>query len=121
MNKEKRLKISRFLRNFARTILLVLGLLLFIFSLLSGADKLGGGIIGIIYNSPNALPWLMLLIFIYIAFRWEIIGGVLILSMGAFTIYFFDVTEFCIVFWGVSVPLIFLGVLLLIAGYLEKR
>jgi len=50
---------------------------------------LGGGITGIIHNSPNALPWLILLILAYIAFRWETLGGLLILSMGVFSIFFF--------------------------------
>ena len=121
MNKEKRLKILKFLRCVARTTLLILSLLFFIFSLLSGADKLGGGIMGIIYNSPNALPWIILLIFVYIAFKWEILGGLLILSMGVFTIFFFDTSDNLFVLWIVSMPLILMGALLVIAWYVGKH
>ena len=121
MSREKRLRILKFLRYFARTILLIQSLLFFIFSLLSGVNRFEGSIMGIIYNSPNVLPWLVLLIFVYIAFKWEILGGLLICSMGIFTLYFFDVSEFRFTFWAVSIPLIFLGALLLIAGYLGKQ
>lgn len=102
-------------------VLLVLGILLFIFSLLSGADRLGGGIKGIIYNSPNALPWLILLIAIYIAFKWEMVGGLIILMMGLFTIFFFNAVENLFVLLVISIPLIVLGKLLVIAWYLDRQ
>ena len=45
MNK---LKTANILRNIARYTLLVLGILVFIFALLSGSEDYGGGISGII-------------------------------------------------------------------------
>ena len=121
MIREKKFKISKFLRYFARTVLLILGILLFIFSLLSGTERLGGGTIKIIYNFPNALPWLILLIFIFIAFKWEIIGGLLILSMGVFTVFFFNTSDNLFVLWVISIPLILIGALLVIAWYIGKH
>ena len=121
MIREKKFKISIFLRYFARTVLLILGILLFIFSLLSGTERLGGGIIKIIYNSPNALPWLILLIFIFIAFKWEILGGLLILSMGVFTVFFFNTSDNLFVLWVISIPLILMGALLVIVWYICKH
>ena len=76
---------------------------------------------GIIYNSPNALPWLILLIFIFIAFKWEIIGGLLILSMGVFTVFFFSTSDNLFVLWVISIPLILMGALLVIVWYICKH
>ena len=120
MKKKKRIIIEKVFRYFARTGILILGILLFIFSLLSGADRLGGGITGIIYNSPNSLPWLILLIFAYIAFRWEMLGGLLIFLMGVFSIFFFRDPKNPFVLFVISIPLIILGILFLISGYMKK-
>ena len=120
MKKKKRIRIEKNIRYFARTVILILGILLFIFSLLSGADRLGGGITGIIHNSPNALPWLILLILAYIAFRWETLGGLLILSMGVFSIFFFRAPKNPFVLFVISIPLITLGILFFISGTMKK-
>lgn len=121
MEREGRHKTAHIIRRFARIVLLLLGTLLFIFALLSGADRLGGGIKGIIANAPNALPWLFLLIAVFIAFKWELIGGLLILIMGIFTIFFFNAIMNLFVLLLISIPLIVCGKLLLIAWYLDRN
>ena len=45
-------------------------------------------------NIPNSLPWVLLLIFVLIAFRKQVLGGVLIILFGIFTIIFFSALEF---------------------------
>jgi hypothetical protein len=90
MEKEKRIQTANILRNIARYTLLVLGILVFIFALLSGSEKLGGGITGIIKNSPNAIPWVLLLVLIFVAWKWELIGGIIITLLGLFLLYFFN-------------------------------
>ena len=84
MHQNKQIRTANLLRNIARYTLLVIGVLLFLFALASGADGYGGGIHGIIKNSPNALPWLALLIFLVIAWKWELVGGILITVLGLF-------------------------------------
>ena len=37
---------------------------------------------GVIKNSPNAAPWLGLLVFVFIAWKWELIGGVIFVLIG---------------------------------------
>ena len=83
-SQNKQIRTANLLRNIARYTLLVIGVLLFLFALASGADGYGGGIHGIIKNSPNALPWLALLIFLVIAWKWELVGGILITVLGLF-------------------------------------
>lgn len=61
-----------------------------IFALISGSESYGGGIRGIIKNSPNMLPWLVLLIPVIIAWKSERIGGILVFLLGLVLVYFFN-------------------------------
>ena len=61
-----KIKMANYFRQIARYGLLVLGVFVFFFALFSGARGYGGGIEGIMLNSPNALPWLILLLFLLI-------------------------------------------------------
>lgn len=92
MNQINKMIIATILRYMARYFLLILGILVFIFALLSGAEDYGGGVEGIIKNSPNALPWLILLILVYIAWRWELLGGIIITLLGLSMVYYFNFT-----------------------------
>lgn len=72
-----------------RIVILVFALLVFVFALLSGATDYGGGLKGILMNSPNAIPWLILLGIVYIAWKWEKVGGwMLIVTSIIFTVFF---------------------------------
>lgn len=104
-------RIARKLRLTARTLLLALTILAFVFALLSGANEAGGGVYGVIKNSPNALPWLALLIFVLIACKWELVGGFLIVAMGVGSIFFFDTFQEnrWLVLFFISLPLLVLG------------
>jgi len=90
MTNSRSIKTANILRNIARYTLLILGIIVFIFALLSGSEGYGGGIAGIIKNSPNAIPWLFLLILVFIAWKWELIGGTIITLLGLFLVYFFN-------------------------------
>ena len=94
------------LRYIARTILILIALTWFTFALLSGA---GEGVAGISANAPNALPWLALFVLVGIAWKWEHIGGLLIIAAGLFSIFFFNALREPVVFFAISVPLIILG------------
>jgi hypothetical protein len=117
---EKRDKTVKYIRYFSRSVLLAVSSFWFIFALLSGAEKLGGGIKGIILNSPNALPWLLLFVLVWAVKRWELIGGILIALVGVLTIFVFDTLETLFTFFSISFPLIVLGLLLVIASKLSK-
>ena len=93
----------------------------FIFALLSGAEGYGGGLKGVIMNSPNSLPWLLLFVFVYVAWKWELVGGSLVALIGFFTIFMFDAFEEPFVFLAISLPLMLLGAFLIISWYLTKN
>jgi len=89
MSKESNLLLAKYLRGFARYTLLVVLTLAFIFALLSGSGDYGGGIKGILKNSMNAAPWFVMLIILFVAWKWELIGGILMTGLGLFAMYFF--------------------------------
>jgi hypothetical protein len=119
MEKEGVHKTAKVIRDIARIVLLFLAVLLFVFFLLSGAESLGGGMKGFVNNFPNTIPWIFLLIAVFITFKWELAGGLIILIMGIFTIFFFNALENLFVLFGISIPLIVLAKLLIIAWYLS--
>lgn len=121
MGKEGVHKIAKVIRDVARIVLLVLAVLIFVFSLLSGAESLGGGMKGIVNNFPNTIPWIFLLIAVFITFKWELAGGLIILIIGIFTIFFFNALENLFVLFVISIPLIVLAKLLIIAWYLDRK
>ena len=114
-------KAAKFLRYASRTVLVIVSSFWFVFALLSGSGEYGGGIKGIMMNSPNALPWLLLGVLVYVAFKWELVGGLLVAGMGIFTVFFFNAYKSAFVFFSISVPLVVLGGLLLASWYLTKK
>lgn len=97
------------LRTAARVVLLIYACFWFIFALFSGSEQMGGGMMGVIKNSPNALPWLLLFGLVWLTWKKELIGGILIALMGIFTVFFFKTLQDPIVFLIVSLSLILLG------------
>ncbi len=93
----------------------------FVVALLSGAERYGGGLYGIFRNSPNALPWLVLFVLVYVSWRWERVGGILVAALGVVTVFFFNAADSPPVLWAVSVPLFVCGVFLGLGGHLKKR
>lgn len=93
----------------------VLSGLVFFFALFSGAEEFGGGIQGLIHNSPNALPWLVLFIFVLILWMRELLGGILMVMFSVFTVFMFDFFEDNFgVFLMISLPLLIVGVFFII-------
>jgi hypothetical protein len=110
----------RILRRTARVLLVLLALFWFGFALLSGVEQSGRGIGAQVRNVPNALPWLALFVVVYIAFRWELAGGILIVIAGAASILFFNALAVPVVLLTVSVPLILLGSALILCWVLSR-
>ena len=113
-------KITKYLRYTSRTALIIITTFWFIFALLSGTEKFGGGIKGISQNIPNALPWLLLFVIIYISWKKEFIGGLAITLIGLFTIFFFQTYKSLITLLGISLPFLIIGVFLLLSWQLTK-
>ena len=114
-------KVAKFLRYSARTVLAIVATFWFVFALLSGAAEYGGGIKGLLLNSPNALPWVLLGVLVYVAFKWELVGGLLIAGMGVLTVFFFNAYKSAFVFFAIPVPLVVLGGFLVVSWYLTKQ
>jgi hypothetical protein len=118
---EKTIKIARWLRYVARTVLVIASVFWFVFALFSGAEGFGEGMKGVLINSPNALPWLLLFVLVWVVWKWELIGGILISVFGLVTVFFFDTYEEVISFLIISLPLILLGGSLIVSWCLTKR
>lgn len=123
MEKKIELKTANILRNIARYTLLVLGILVFIFALLSGSEDYGGGIKGIIKNSLNALPWVILLVLIYVAWKWELVGGIIITLLGIAMLYFFNLRgpNFFLSTFILTLLIIVFGSFFILSWYLRKK
>jgi hypothetical protein len=105
----------KIIKKFPLLLLLVLDVFWLLFSLFSGVPA-GGGLKGIMSNTPNTLPWLILLVAILIAWRFRLIGGILIFLLGVASAFFFDVFKAPVVFFFVSLPLLVFGSWLFIAS-----
>lgn len=118
---KKSIRVAKWLRYVARTVLVLVAGFWFVFALLSGAEGFGGGLKGILINSFNALPWLLLFVFVWIVWKFELLGGILITLFGIITIFFFKTYQDVIVFLMVSLPLILLGGCFIGSWVLRKR
>ncbi|MCB0635651.1 MAG: hypothetical protein KDC54_03485 [Lewinella sp.] len=105
------------LRNLSWWFLLLLAGWWFLFALLSGAGEYGGGLRGLVMNSPNALPWALLLVLVFLARNRPRLGGIFIALFGALTIVFFRTWQAPLMLGILSLPLMVLGSLLSWADY----
>ena len=123
MEKEDSLHIANLLRNIARYTLLILGVLVFLFALASGADAYGGGVRGVVKNSPNALPWLLLLAFLLLAWKRELVGGISIIVYGLALMVFITLMthRFYLAVLIITLLIILLGVFFILSWYLRKK
>ncbi|MGJ5620424.1 DUF7670 domain-containing protein [Sulfitobacter sp. MF3-043] len=108
--------LGRNLRYIARTVLCVVTLFWFGFAIFSGAD---GGVENLFSNLPNTLPWLGLLVVNFIAFRWDLLGGVFVLVVGIVSVFFFNAWSSPVVLFGVSLPVIIAGAALIACNRLD--
>ncbi len=120
---EKKLKAANLLRYIARYSLLFVGGLTFIFALISGSEEYGGGFMGIIKNSPNALPWLLLLALIFLAWKKELVGGIIITVLGILMLYFFNFRgpNFFVSTFILTCIVIILGSFFILSTYLRRQ
>ena len=86
MNK---IKLANFFRNTARYVLLIFGILIFLFALVSGAESFT--IKEILKNSPNSFPWICFLLAVLIAWKNELLGGIILILLGFSGAFFFSI------------------------------
>lgn len=114
MKRDICLQVAKVFRGITRWVLLVLTVLLLIFALLSGAEGYGGGLKGIIQNSPNALPWLLLIIINIIVWKTELWGGLLLIAFSIAAGFFFGAfSDNPFALLAICLPLFLMGMLLL--------
>jgi hypothetical protein len=112
---------ARLLRVVARGTLILVCLFWFVFALLSGAEELGGGLGGILRNSPNALPWVVLALLIALAFRFERAGGAMIVLAGGLAALQFNAVQAWQAMVLIPLPVVLCGVALFVTGTLDPR
>jgi len=110
-----------FLYLFPRITITTISILVFIFALFSGAESFGGGVIGIIKNSPNSLPWLLLFLLSRLAHRHSRIGGLILMVIPLVFLIFSsfhqkDILVFSIIF----APIFLSGLFFFISSYFKK-
>jgi hypothetical protein len=122
MNPTKCQRVTLFCRNFTRWFLLIFSVLLFIFALLSGMDSFGGGLRGIISNTPNAIPWLILLVLNWVVWKSEVVGSILLVLFAIAAGFFFDgFGDNLFVLFVITIPLFILAILLLMYHICQLR
>ena len=115
-------RVTLFCRNFTRWFLLVFTILIFIFALLSGSEGYGGGFKGVIKNSPNALPWLLLFIINWIVWKSELIGSIILIIFAlAAGVFFGAFTDNPFALFAITIPLFILGLMLLMYYNCQKK
>jgi len=109
-------------RNSARYTSLILALCVIVYALFSGYDDFGGDISGILNNSLNALPWVILFLSFFIAWHWELAGGVIVIILGISMLYFFNYreTDFFSVATLLALLNILLGIVFVLSWYYNK-
>lgn len=117
-------KVANIFRYTGRIVLLTLGILVFAFGLLSGAEDSEGitTFSGIIKNSPNALPGFALLIFVGIAWKKELIGGIIVTIFGLFLVYFFNMgNNFYLTTFIATLVILMLGLLFIGSWWIRRK
>lgn len=112
------IKLVKRFRIIARTLSLIISVLLLVFSIFSGAEEAGG----VVANLPNAIPGALLLIFTLVAWKWEMFGGFILVLSGVFSMFFFDAFEKDAwpVLFIISLPLLIVGGLFVASAGLSR-
>jgi len=100
--------------------LLIWSLALFLFALLSGVEAADGTVSGLVQNAPNALPWIIPIVLIYVTWKRQIIGGTLFFLFGLATIVFFNTYESIVGLLIISAPAIVFGAMLMTQTIWDK-
>lgn len=114
MTKIKQIKTIKRIKSFTGVGLLILGALVFVFALLSGSED-----VGLLRNSPNSIPWLLLIVLTVYSFKKPVFGGLLIILYGLALVYFFNFrgANFFLTTFILTMIIPLLGFVILSCGY----
>lgn len=105
----------------ARILGIAFGILIFTFALVSGAEAYGNDFMAVVKNSPNALPWLIFLLLIWLAWKNELLGGIFITILGIALLFFFQVFgNFMMATFIIVLVVILIGNLFLLSWWLRE-
>ena len=111
---------AKLLKHVSRYGLLIIGLITFSFSLISGAE--GNNILSIVKNSPNTIPWVILLALTLLSFKRELTGALAILIFGAILFFLFNSgPNFFLVSFILSLIIPTFGLMLLMSWFIERK
>jgi len=79
-------------RRVARIALAVVSLFWIIFGIIAGTQA-EGGISALFQDFTNIIPWLAIILLWFIAWKWEILGGLLIIAFSIFMAFHMNVFE----------------------------
>lgn len=113
--------IKKTIHWFPRIFILIFAILIFIFALFSGAEQLGGGIKGVLLNSPNTIPWIILLGIVWLAWKRPKIGGYILIIISILFTIFFDIPRELIAILYITLPLLIPGIIFVIDSKINKK
>lgn len=112
---------ANLLRRIARYGLLITSVLVCLFAILSGSEAYGDGIQALLKNSMNSVPWLILTACLALAWKKELIGGLLITVLGISLVIFFNTgVNFFIETFILTMMVPVFGLLFVGSWYLRK-
>jgi len=121
MKQKGDLKMAKALKVSGLVVGLIFGILIFIFALLSGSEEYGNDFWSLLKNSPNALPWLLFLLIIWLAWKQELMGGLTLIGLGISLLFLFNTfRDFQWPSFIVSLIVIFNGYLFVHSWWLLK-
>ncbi|MDJ1007268.1 MAG: hypothetical protein QNJ13_05525 [Paracoccaceae bacterium] len=90
-----------------------------VFALFSGAGELGGGWQGLWRNAPNALPWVLALGALGLAYVRPMAGGLVFAALGMLSVVYFDTWRHPATFATITAPYLVFGSLLALSARLD--
>lgn len=113
--------INGFMKWFPRIWLLIFSSLIFLFVLISETEKAGGNFQSLIKISPTLVPWLLLFVLVYVSWRWEKLGGFILILVSIIATIFFGFYKNPAGFAFVIFPVLLPGILLLANSYQNRK
>ena len=123
MKMQQKLSIANGLRYTSLISISIISILVFGFALVSGAENYGGGFTGILKNSPNALPWMALIVLAIVSWRNALLGGILTTLFGIVVVYFFNFSgpNFFLSTFIITSSIVLIGIMLLASHLINNK
>ncbi len=87
------LTLANFFQSIARYGILIIGFSMVSIAIFTGAINYGITIDNILRNLPDAIPWFLLLVTLFLAWDFELIGGLVMLILGLGGIFYMQASN----------------------------